>query len=67
MQDDIDAYDTSDYPPDHFLHNMKNKKVLGKIKDERAGRPIVEYVGLRPKMYSILEESGQNLKKAKGV
>ena len=67
MQDDIDAYDTSDYPPDHFLHNMKNKKVLGKIKDERAGRPIVEYVGLRPKMYSIFEESGQNLKKAKGV
>ena len=67
MQNDIDAYDTSDNPLDHFLHNMKNKKVLGKMKDKCAGRLIAEYVGLRPKMYSILEESGQNLKKAKGV
>lgn len=37
------------------------------MKDECAGRPIAEYVGLRPKMYSILEASGQNIKKAKGV
>ena len=37
------------------------------MKDECAGRPIVEYVGLRPKMYSILEAkaTGKN-KKAKG-
>ena len=67
MQNDIDAYDTSDYPPDHSLHGMKNKKALGKMKDECASRPIAEYVGLRPKMYSILEASGQNIKKAKGV
>ena len=44
-----------------------NKKVLGKMKDECAGRPIAEYVGLRPKMYSILETGGKNIKKAKGV
>ena len=66
MQNDVDAYDTSNYPPDHFLHSMKNKKVLRKMKDKCAGRPIAEYVGLRPKMYSILEASGQNIKKAKG-
>ena len=41
MEEDIDAYDTSDYPPDHFLHNMKNKKVLGKIKDERLAVPLL--------------------------
>ena len=29
--------------------------------------PIVEYVGLRPKMYSILEADSKNIKKAKGV
>ena len=34
------------------------------MKDECAGRIIAEYVGLRPKMYSILEK---NIKKAKGV
>ena len=32
-----------------------------------AGRPIAEYVGLRTKMYSILEAGGGNIKKAKGV
>ena len=60
-------YDTSDYPRDHPLHSTVNKKVLGKMKDECAGRPIAEYVGLRSKMYSILEASGGNIKKAKGV
>ncbi|XP_058029287.1 uncharacterized protein LOC131193286 [Ahaetulla prasina] len=65
-----DLYDTSDYPKDHFLHSITNKKVLGKMKDECAGVPIAEYVGLRPKMYSILEAGGpgaKNIKKAQGV
>ena len=61
-----DLYDTSDYAGDHPLHSMVNKKVLGKMKDEYAGRPVAEYVGLRPKLYSILEASG-NIRKAKGV
>jgi len=60
-------YDTSDFPQGHYLHSNENKKVLGKMKDECAGRPIAEYVGLRPKMYSILEASGTCIKKAKGV
>ena len=62
-----DLYDTSDFPKGHPLHSTENKKVLGKMKDECAGRSIAEYVGLRPKMYSILEASGKNIKKAKGV
>ena len=66
MERNIDEYDTSDFPEDHFLHNTKNKKVLGKMKDECDRRPIAECVGLRPKMYSILEASGKNIKKAKG-
>ena len=60
-------YDTSDYPEDHPLHSTVNKKVLSKMKDECAGCPIAEYVGLRPRMYSILEASGVNIKKVKGV
>ena len=62
-----DLYDTSDYPKDHPLHSTVNKKLLGKMKDECAGRSIAEYIGLRPKMYSILEAGGKNIKKAKGV
>jgi hypothetical protein len=70
MAEDSDLYDTSGYPTDHPLHSQANKKVLGKMKDECEGRPIAEYVGLRPKMYSILEAGGagaKNIKKAKGV
>ena len=40
------------------------------MKDECVVRPIVEYVGLRPKMYSILEAGGpgaKNIKEAKNV
>ena len=57
-------YDTSDYPREHPLHSVENKKVVGKMTDECAGRPIAEYIGLRPKMYSILEANGENIKKA---
>ena len=62
-----DLYDTSDFPKEHPLHRMANKKVIGKMKNDCAGRPIAEYVGLRPKMYSILEAGGSNSKKAKAV
>ena len=65
MSKNTDLYDTSDYPVDHYLHSTANKKVLGKMKDECAGRPIAEYVGLRPKMYSILENTGKQERKQK--
>jgi hypothetical protein len=67
MAQHADLYDTSDYPKDHYLHSMTNKKVLGKMKDECAGKPIAEYVGLRPKMYSIMRADEINIKKAKGI
>ena len=49
-----DEFDCSDYPEYHFLHNKKNKKVLGKFKDEMCGNITCEFVGLRSKMYSIV-------------
>ena len=67
MYENIEWYDTSDFPKDHFLFNEKNKKVLGKMKSETADRPIKEYVGLRPKMYCINVCGKNEIKKAKGV
>lgn len=67
MKEDIDLYDTSDFPEGHPLQSNKNKKVPGKMKDEMAGTPIREYVGLRSKMYSILTENQRVISKAKGV
>ena len=67
MRKNIHEYDTSDYPLSHYLHDKKNKKVLGKMKDECAGGVIKEVICLRPKMYSIVGETRKITKKAKGV
>jgi len=67
MKANAAQYDFSDYPRDHPNRSIENKKVVGKFKDECCGQPITEFVGLRPKMYSILETNESNIKKAKGV
>jgi hypothetical protein len=66
MLDDIDAYDTSDYHPSDALYSAKNKKVLGKMKDELPGDFIRCFVGLRSKMYSI-ESKAKRIKRGKGI
>ena len=50
---DRDTYDLSNYPSDSEFYDPTNKKVLGKFKDETEGCPIIEFVGLRAKMYSL--------------
>ena len=37
MASHTELYDTSDYPPEHPLHSIANKKVLGKMKEVSAG------------------------------
>jgi len=65
MLNDNHLFDFSDYPDDHpcfqslnqiEIQNIKkkNKKIIGKFKDELKGISMEEYVGLRPKLYSIL-------------
>lgn len=66
MQCSMDYFDTSDYPKEHFLHSDLHKKALGKMKDETNGKPIVEFVGLRSKMYSFVCD-GKEEKRAKGI
>ena len=67
MEQTITEYDSSGYPKYHYLHSTDNKKAIGKMRDECVGRQILGYAGLRPKMYSILESSGVNIKKIIGV
>ena len=66
MNDQKDLYDFSEYPTDHPLYDLKNKKVLGKMKDETNGIPPRACAGLRPKMYS-LKCDGKSKKTAKGI
>ena len=64
-----DKFDTSDYPPNHESGILTgvNKKVIGMFKDERAGRQITHFVGLRPKLYSFEVEDDKIVKKCKGI
>ena len=67
MLQDRDAhFDTSDYPKDHDLWSDANKKVIGMMKDETNGKAILEFLGLRSKLYSILLEE-EAKKRAKGI
>jgi hypothetical protein len=61
-------FDTSDYPKDHKLFSLKNKKVPGLMKDEGHGVVIEQFVGLKAKQYSILSSDASHSKMtAKGV
>ena len=72
-----DLFDFSDYPVTHScfanlstdeINNikLKNKKVIGKFKDELSGEKMLEFVGLRSKMYSFYTAIDE-IKKLKGI
>ena len=57
----------SDYAKDSPYFDATNAIVIGKFKDEAAGIPITEFIGLRSKMYSYVKDNGKNEKTAKGI
>ena len=64
---DKDKFDNSDYSESSPYFDKTNKKVIGKFKDEAAGVPICEFVGLRSKMYSYIKDNQKGGKTAKGI
>ena len=64
---DKDKFDNSDYSVSSPYFDKTNKKVIGKFKDEAAGIPITEFVGLRSKMYSYMKDNETGGKTAKGI
>ena len=62
-------FDTSDYPENHpsGIKTGVNKKVIGKFKDEAAGKQITHFVGLRPKLFCFKDDDEVETRKAKGV
>ena len=61
-------FDTSDYTTNHpsGIKTGLNSKVLGMFKDEAGGKQIVEFAGLRAKLYSYKMHDGSEDKKCKG-
>ena len=62
-------FDISDYPSNHpsGIKTGLNSNVLEIFKDEAGGKQIVEFVGLRAKLYSYKMLDGSEHKKCKGV
>ena len=56
MEEIKDQFDFSEYPENHFLKSVDNMKVVGKVKDECKGQLLLDFTGLRPKLYSTMNE-----------
>ena len=61
MYADKHLFDFAGYPHDSPYYNADNNKIIGKMKDEAGGKPILEFVGLRPKMYSFTWIDGDHI------
>ena len=60
-------FDFSNFPKDHPNYSENNKMVPGKFKDECPNDPILEFAGLRSKMYAMRTKNGDEKKTANGV
>jgi hypothetical protein len=67
--DNKERFDMGDYDftDEYRKCDKTNAKVVGKMKDETKGTPIVEFVGLRSKCYSILLDNDVEKKTLKGI
>ena len=64
---DKEMFDNIDYSEESPFFDKTNEKVIGKFKDEAAGIPIIEFVGLRSKMYSYKKDNDKQERTAKGI
>ena len=61
-----ELFDLSNLPLSSKYYCGSNKKVLAKMKDEYGGKSILKFVGLKFKMYSILDKSNNEKIMGKG-
>ena len=65
--DDKDVFDFTDYPKDSEFFDPVNKEVIGKMKDELKRKIISKFVGLKSKVYTLIDLDNETNKNAKGV
>ena len=62
-----DLFDFSNYSKDSRFYDYTNKKVIGIMKDEYGVIIIIEFIGLKAKMYIIRKIDGDESDTARGV
>ena len=62
-----DMFDLIEYPDDSTFYDLKNKKVIGKMKVETKGVVIADFVRLKSKMYWYIKEDNEGEEKAKEI
>jgi hypothetical protein len=73
LQEQYQCFDLSEiHDPQHPLlqggvDKMQNARVLGKFKDELFGEPMIQFIALRPKMYSMVDTHGKEKSRRKGI
>lgn len=67
LQHNRELFDLSNYSKSHLCYNESNKAIIGKFKDETDGIPIVDFKGLRSKMYSIKLDNTKEKSTGKGI
>ena len=61
-----DVMDFSNYDKSDPLYSSSNHRKIGYLKDEMGGKPIHEFIGIKPKLYAFKTDDGIK-KVAKGV
>ena len=64
---DKHLFDFSGYPKYSVYYCDSNKKIVEKMKDEFNVVKIIEFVGLKSKIYSLIASDDKEINKAKGV
>ena len=62
-----EMFDCSNYSAKSKYNDYLNVLIIGKMKDEIGGVAIEEFVGSKPKIYSVLVSNSSEYKKAKDV
>ena len=66
IAEDVETrFDTSNYELDILLPKGKNRKVIGVMKDELAGKIMTKFLALRGETYSYFIDDGSEDKKVK--
>ena len=65
--EDKNFFDFSDYPHNSKFFDPGNKKVTGKMKGKFRAIIIIEFVGVKPKVYSLVDVDDKESKKVNEV